>query len=317
MNRVATARHRFRTLFESGLDMNKTLIFGLALTLTACASSNSETLSKDVAKTTRSSAMTMTAEARASALQTALDNPARSAENRTRDEFRHPLETLLFFGVDPNDVVVEVWPGGGWYTEILAPYLAENGKLVAGSFRATEDPENYRSKVRGKFDARVATDPAFSKVVNGTLDPPILMDIGSPESADVVLTFRNIHNFMKTDTLNDLFAATFTVLKPGGILGVVEHRAVAGTDTETMIKSGYVTQEFVIKAAEHHGFELVETSEINANSGDTADHPEGVWTLPPSLRLGDVDRDKYMAIGESDRMTLKFRRPVNPKAASK
>lgn len=297
--------------------MNKTLIFGLALTLSACASSNSETLPQDVAATTRSSAVSMTAEARTNALKTALENPARSADNRARDKSRHPLETLLFFGVDPDDVVVEVWPGGGWYTEILAPYLADQGKLVAGSFRATEDPENYRSKVRTKFDARIATEPAFSKVVNGTLDPPVLMDIGAPESADVIMTFRNIHNFVKTDTLNDLFTAAFTVLKPGGILGVVEHRAVAGTDLETMIKSGYVTQDLVIKAAEHHGFELIETSEINANSRDTADHPEGVWTLPPSLRLGDVDKDKYIAIGESDRMTLKFRRPLNPKAASK
>lgn len=297
--------------------MTKTFFFGLALTLSACASSNSETLSKDVAQTTRSSAMSMTTGARESALRAALENPTRSAESRARDEFRHPVETLLFFGVEPDDVVVEVWPGGGWYTEILAPYLADHGKLVAGSFRATDDPENYRTKVRGKFDARVATDPAFAKVVNGTLDPPILLDIGAPESADVVLTFRNIHNFMKSDTLNDLFAAAFTVLKPGGILGIVEHRAKAGTDVDTMIKSGYVTQAFVIETAGHHGFELVETSEINANPKDSTDHPEGVWTLPPSLRLGEVDKDKYQAIGESDRMTLKFRRSLKPKAPSK
>ena len=297
--------------------MTKFLVLSFTLALSACASGNSETLSRDVANTTRSSAMSMTAGARENALRAAIENPTRSAENRARDEYRHPVETLLFLGVDPNQVVVEVWPGGGWYTEILAPYLAEHGLLVAGSFRATEDPENYRTKIRGKFDARVATDPAFAKVVNGTLDPPILMDIGAPESADVVLTFRNIHNFMKAGTLDDLFCGAYTVLKPGGTLGVVEHRAAPGTDLETMIKSGYVTQAFVIETAEHHGFELVETSEINANKKDTKDHPEGVWTLPPSLRLGEVDKDKYLSIGESDRMTLKFRRPLNPKTAAK
>jgi predicted methyltransferase len=297
--------------------MTNFLVLGLALALSGCASGNSETLSRDVANTTRSSAMSMTAGARENALRAAIENPTRSAENRARDEFRHPVETLLFLGIDPNQVVVEVWPGGGWYTEILAPYLADNGLLVAGSFRATEDPENYRTKIRGKFDARVATDPAFSKVVNGTLDPPILIDIGAPESADAVLTFRNIHNFMKSGTLDDLFSSAYTVLKPGGTLGVVEHRATPGTDLESMIKSGYVTQAYVIKTAEHHGFELVETSEINSNKKDTKDHPEGVWTLPPSLRLGEVDKDKYLSIGESDRMTLKFRRPLKPKTTAK
>ncbi|MEZ4458196.1 MAG: methyltransferase [bacterium] len=266
-------------------------------------------MSKDVADTTRASAEKISHTAVEAALDAAIASPTRTPANVERDVWRHPKETLMFFGVEPDDVVVEIWPGGGWYTEILAPYLAERGTLIAGSFRGTDDPENYRTKTRAKFEARLTNEPAFAKVVNGTFDPPVLLDVGPPESADVVLTFRNIHNFMNPNTLPDMFSAAYTVLKPGGTLGIVEHRAAeSDADPMQVAKTGYVAQSYVIEMAKSHGFELVGTSEINANPKDNRDHPEGVWTLPPSLRLKDVDREKYLAIGESDRMTLKFRK---------
>lgn len=287
----------------------KSFLFLASLLIASCSNSNPEAVSKDAASTTHKTAEKMSAATSGAALDAAISSPTRTPKNVERDVWRHPKETLEFFGVEPDDVVVEVWPGGGWYTEILAPYLAEKGKLVAGNFRATDDPENYRTKSRRKFDARLANEPVFAKVVNGTLDPPVLIDIGPPESADVVLTFRNLHNFITSDSLDDFFAAAYTVLKPGGTLGIVEHRAPeSDKDPMEVVKTGYVPQSFVVAAAKRNGFELVATSEINANPKDTHDHPEGVWTLPPSLRLGDIDKDKYLAIGESDRMTLKFKK---------
>ncbi|MBW2939243.1 class I SAM-dependent methyltransferase [Zhongshania aquimaris] len=240
-----------------------------------------------------------------------LDADHRSAQNHLRDEYRHPLQTLLFFGVQPCDSVVELWPGGGWYTEILTPIVKDCGKLYTAHF-ATDSDVSYYNKSRSAFDAKLAKDPAvYQKVVVTTLQPPAYRDIAPAGSADKVLTFRNVHNWLKSGVAEDVFAAAYKALKPGGIFGVVEHRADPDASLQTMIKSGYVSEKQVIALAESAGFLLLDSSEINANSKDNHDHPAGVWTLPPSLRLGDQQREKYLAIGESDRMTLKFGKPVH------
>ncbi len=252
------------------------------------------------------------------ALQAAANGPHRSDENKARNEFRNPVETLTFFGLERDMTVVELWSGGGWYTEVLAPVLADDGVLIAANFAAKkDDPEHYRSKLRVKMDERIANDPVFAKVVHGTFEPGSNVDAGEPGSADMVVSFRNVHSFIRSDIHKQVFAEAYKVLKPGGIFGVVQHRAKEGVDPIKSADTGYVPEAFVIQLAEEAGFELVEKSEVNANPKDTADHPEGVWTLPPSLRLGDKDKEKYVAIGESDRMTLKFRKPAESADAGK
>lgn len=242
------------------------------------------------------------------AIEQAVSGDHRSAKNKARDQYRHPVETLSFFGFSPTMTVVEITPGGGWYTEILAPLLKEQGQFYAASFPA-ETPVEYYKKSRAKYDAKLAADPeVYGAVIVTELAPPKFTDIAPMGSADRVLTFRNVHNWMKAGSAEGVFAAMHKALKADGLLGIVEHRAKPGTSFDDMIKSGYVTEAAVIKLAADAGFELVATSEINANPADTADHPKGVWTLPPSLRLGDTDKDKYLAIGESDRMTLLFKK---------
>jgi predicted methyltransferase len=237
----------------------------------------------------------------ASALGTALAAPTRTPANVLRDKYRHPAETLTFFGVEPGQTVVELWPGGGWYTEVLAPYLASTGTL-----HVIPPTGTYDQRIR----AKVASDPIYAKVKVATFkdgEPTVI----APASADVVLTFRNVHSWLDSDApiASQVFAEAFRILKPGGTLGVVEHRLPEDADDARQLTSGYVKVSTVRKLAEAAGFQFVESSEINANPKDTADHPEGVWTLPPSYRLKDKDREKYAAIGESDRMTLKFVKP--------
>lgn len=244
----------------------------------------------------------------AARLEAAANGAHRSPENIARNAARHPVETLTFFGIEPTMTVVEVWPGGGWYTEVIGPAL-DGGQLVAANFAADPDPEHYRTKLRAKLDKRIAEEPVFANVRHGTLAPGGTIDIGAPGSADLAVSFRNMHSFINAGVAPEIFAAVFDVLKPGGVFGVVQHRADEGVDVAESAKKGYVPESYVIELATAAGFELVEKSEINANPNDTKDHPEGVWTLPPSYRLGDVDRAKYEAIGESDRMTLKFRKP--------
>lgn len=241
-----------------------------------------------------------------------LDAEHRSEQNHSRDEYRHPLQTLIFFGVQPCDTVVELWPGGGgWYTEILAPIVSDCGKLYTAQFAKDSDIPFY-TKSRIAFEDKLAATPAvYNKVAVTTLQPPKYIDIAPEGTADKVLTFRNVHNWLKSGVAEDVFAAAFKALKPGGILGVVEHRADADASLQTMIESGYVSEKQVIALAESAGFLLLDSSEINANSKDNHQHPKGVWTLPPSLRLGDEQHEKYLAIGESDRMTLKFGKPVH------
>lgn len=232
----------------------------------------------------------------------------RTARYAERDKYRHPLETLKFFGLKPDMTVVEIWPGGGWYTEILAPYLKGAGKYYAAHRnRDTKDARILRFIAR--YDAKLAARPDLYGEVIVTELSRTKTAIAPPGSADMVLTFRNVHNWMKFGFEKQIFDAMYAALKPGGILGVVEHRADPDEFPDPQALSGYVHEEQVVRMAEDAGFKLVAKSEINANPLDTRTHPEGVWTLPPSLRLKDKDRDKYLAIGESDRMTLKFIKP--------
>ena len=246
-----------------------------------------------------------------SALDAALAGEHRSEANRARDAYRHPVQTLGFFGIEPDMTVVELWPGRGWYTEVLAPYLRDKGKLYAAHFPAAEQgrvlpegPRGIQGDAGGEPGARTTASSSPSsgrptasrsrrRQARMRCSPSATCTTGSGQGNDV-----------------KVMQAAFAALKPGGVLGVVEHRAAANATAEQVKDSGYMTEEMVIKAAEAAGFVLEAKSEINANPRDTRDHPKGVWTLPPSLALGDTDREKYVAIGESDRMTLRFRKPA-------
>lgn len=245
--------------------------------------------------------------------QGVLNSDHRSEKNKQRDEYRHPKQTLSFFGVKPGMTVVEIAPGGGWYTEILSPLLGEEGKLYAAHYDPSSTIEYYRNS-REKFSNKIASEAdRYGNVEITIFQPPELFDIAPQNSADAVLTFRNVHNWLRggREATVDSFKAMYEVLKPGGVLGVVEHRLPKDMTQDEKASSGYMHQDFVISVAQEAGFELVATSEVNANPKDTANHPKGVWTLPPSLRLGDEDKEKYLSIGESDRMTLKFVKPAS------
>jgi predicted methyltransferase len=225
--------------------------------------------------------------------------------------YRHPKETLMFMGLKPNMTVVEVCPSSGWWTEILAPVLKDQGKYYA-AYYATEranTPEYLKQRER-EFDAMVAArSDIYGKLIKTKLLAPDYVELAPKGSVDMVLTFRNVHNWAKAGNAEAMFKVFYDALKPGGVLGVKDHRAKPGTSFENQVKSGYLTEEYVIGIAEKTGFKLAGKSEINANARDTTDHPEGVWTLPPTLRLKDKDKEKYLSIGESDRMTLKFIKP--------
>ena len=244
------------------------------------------------------------------ALKAAIAGSARTPANVVRDGARHPYETLSFFGIQPTMTVVELSPGAGWYTEILAPYLRGQGKLIA----AGSDPQGSEGARRSaaRFQQKLDTNPAaFDKVEIGAFSPPSTYRIAPKGTADMVLTFRNIHNWIPVgeDGLKVLFGQIYDSLKPGGVFGVVEHRLPANKPQDATASSGYLHEAYVIRLAENAGFRLAGKSEINANPKDTADHQGGVWALPPTYANKDVDRAKYEAIGESDRMTLKFVKP--------
>jgi len=248
----------------------------------------------------------------ANALQFAVKHHNRSAENAARDQYRHPVETLAFFEVKPDSTVVEISPGGGWYTEILAPLLAAHGTYYAAHFPAETDSDYYKRN-RAAFAEKLASDPVYNRVQLTEFAPGNSSAIAPAGSADVVLTFRNLHNWYNSggnDGMVGIFKDFYKALKPGGVLGVVEHRLPADKVNGDWVKTGYFPQQLAIELAQKAGFVLEDSSEINANPKDTADYPGGVWTLPPVLRLKEQDRTKYLAIGESDRMTLKFRKPA-------
>ena len=236
-------------------------------------------------------------------LKGAVASEDRTPKNVARDIYRNPYETLNFFGIESDMTIIELSPGGGWYTEILANYIHYPGTLIAAHF----NPEagSYQKRGRANFEKKMNSNPMYGRVEIVDIDS----NLAEPNSIDAVLTFRNLHNWLGPN-LDGIFSNSYRALKPGGIFGVVEHRADAGTTLEKMKKSGYVTERHAIKMAEKHGFELVSKSEVNANPKDIKDYPRGVWTLPPNLRLKEVDRAKYLNIGESDRMTLLFRKPL-------
>lgn len=240
--------------------------------------------------------------------QQILQGPDRTTRFISRDVYRHPSATLAFFDVKSDMDVVEIWPGGGWYTEILAPHMAP-GKLYAAHFPATSSLKYFRDS-RSFFEEKLKAYPDLFGGVKLAEFSPLENRLTVPDgSIDRVLTFRNVHNWLSSKSEAEAFSLFYRALKPGGILGVVEHRAKPGTDWNTMKTSGYMTEAYVIELAQRAGFLLDGRSDINANAADTTDYPKGVWTLPPTLRLKDKDRERYIAIGESDRMTLRFRKP--------
>jgi len=230
----------------------------------------------------------------------AVASPTRTPANRTRDRYRHPAETLAFFGVKPTQTVIEFLPAGGWYTEILAPLMKGRGHYVA--LVPTAQAERTHTAFADKAAAYGVTQVATIDFKTGVSSVPV-------GSADVVLTFRNVHNLLMQDdpaVAGRVFKAFYAALKPGGVLGIVDHRLPEEMDTAREKASGYIKRSTVIRLAKEAGFTLAGQSGVNANPKDTHDHAEGVWTLPPTYRLKDVDRAKYTAIGESDRFTMKF-----------
>jgi len=242
------------------------------------------------------------------ALARAIAGPWRTASLVARDGVRHPQAELDFFGIQPSMTVIEIWPGGGYWTEILAPYLHDNGTLYAARFPVAKSGEFAEGN--DAFQRKLNSNKAVYGNVRVTAFGKGADEIAPVGSADMVLTFRNIHNWMEGGFADEAFAAFYKALKPGGILGVEEHRAAADKPQDPAARSGYVRQDFTIELAKKAGFELVGSSEINANPKDTKDYPEGVWTLPPTFALGDKDRAKYAAIGEADNFVLKFRKPT-------
>ncbi len=238
------------------------------------------------------------------ALKAAVAAPTRTPASIARDKYRNPAATLAFFGVKPNHIVVELWPGGGWYTEILAPYVKKGGGTL---YAAAPWPNGLRGT-----QALQARDAAtYGSIMLASFPAADGAPTVPAASADVVLTFRNVHNWKMgtTDRSAEAFRQIFAMLKPGGVLGIEEHRLPESADAAREKTSGYVKVSTVRKLAEDAGFRFAGASEVNANPKDTADWPQGVWTLPPTYRLKEVDRAKYEAIGESDRMTLKFVKP--------
>ena len=231
----------------------------------------------------------------------------RTATLKVRDPARHPAEELTFFGLKPHMTVVEIWPGSGYWTEILGPYLASSGHYYAalepgGNKEADEGNARWRARVAGHKDR-------IGKITETKLGKDHF-DIAPPGSADLVVTFRNLHNWVNGGYADAALAACFRALKPGGILGVEDHRGRTDRPQDPKAENGYLREDYAVALAKKAGFELVASSEINANPKDTKDWVDGVWTLPPTLSQGDKDRDRYLAIGEADNFVLKFRKPA-------
>lgn len=236
----------------------------------------------------------------------------RSDKNKARNKYRNPVETLSFFGIAPGMRVIEISPGGGWYQEVIAPAVRDQATYIAAGYDVNvPDQPKYRYRQQKAMLEKFEQQPnLYDQVEVVAYSPPQSRSLGEAESADMVVTFRNSHGWLRDGLIDDIYSDFFAVLKPGGILGVVQHRAPENDDAVAWAKKGYVSQAHLVAIAEKAGFELEASSEINANPLDLKDHERGVWRLPPSLSLGEEDREKYLAIGESDRMTLKFRKPA-------
>jgi predicted methyltransferase len=245
-------------------------------------------------------------------LDSAVSNPGRSAKFVARDKIRHPVDELSFFGVRADSTLVEIWPGGGYWTEILAPFLHDHGAYYValqgkgGSEAADAEADKLNALFRSKVDADKAT---YGKVVATALGAG-QDEIAPAGSADLVLSFRNLHNWLEEGFAPEAFASFYRALKPGGVLGIEDHRGQRDTAQDPKAEDGYIRQDYAIALAEKAGFKFEGSSEIDANPKDTANWPKGVWTLPPTFRLGDQDRAKYEAIGEADNFVLKFRKPI-------
>lgn len=241
-------------------------------------------------------------------LEHVVADTGRSADFRDRDTSRHPVEELEFFGVHPDATVVEIWPSTGYWTEILAPYLRDGGQFYVAGLPADTGKEGI-DKARARLQQKLDADPARFGKVTVTQFGLDHYDIAPPGSADFVLTFRNLHNWMPGGYAEAAMASFYRALKPGGVFGIEDHRAPDAATQDPKAENGYVRQDYAIALAQQAGFEFLGASEINANPKDTKDYPQGVWTLPPTYRLGDQDREKYTAIGEADNFVLKFRKP--------
>ncbi|WP_339829825.1 methyltransferase [uncultured Arenimonas sp.] len=291
------------------------LAFALSLGLAACSPSEEPAATPEATPeaAVADSAETADRDAQVDPMDAVLAGDWRDADNVARDAWRHPRETLAFFGVGPSQTIVEISPGGGWYTEILAALPGEKGGYIGvindPAKSGNERAQNYYTEANTKLRDKLAARPdVYGEATLVEIDPKAPV-IGEPGSADVVLTFRNVHNWVMAGNEAAMFQSFYDVLAPGGVLGVVEHRAAAGKTLAEVKTSGYLPEDYVIGLAEAAGFVLEEKSEINANPADTKDHPNGVWTLPPGNNHEEADAAKYAAIGESDRMTLRFVKP--------
>ena len=303
------------------MKLIKLTVIAAALLLAACADKNATPLADTEMTAVPAAAVAVDSNAMDAQKQSGFESRIadvlamahRTEANRARDKYRHPAETLSFFGLTEAQTVLEIAPGGGWYTEILAPLLNERGHYLA----ALNDPEKaanerakaYYAKQNGEFEAKFKANPELYGKAAMVLIDAKAPNFGPAGSADLVLTFRNVHNWMGQGAEKNMFKGFFDVLKAGGKLGVTEHRAAPGADPKVSAETGYLSEETVIKLATNAGFVLEAKSEINANPLDTKDYKGGVWTLPPTLSEGEVDKAKYLAIGESDRMTLLFKKP--------
>ena len=288
--------------------VNRTLVLLAGCALSACGGPTRSTAQPSPQPSAGATAQPPAVEVVTGSIEAAIAGPHRSAANRARDRYRHPRETLELFGLTPGMTVVEIWPGRGWYTEILAPVLRDHGRLIAADF----DPANtsFQGRFGREYREWLAHSPAlYDQVEPAIMFPPDHFEIAEPGSADMVLTFRSIHNWVRWEGFEPepFFEAVARALKPGGVFGVVQHRAASDVvDADTAATTGYMPEAWVIAQCARVGLQLDVRSEINANQSDTRDHPNGVWSLPPTLRGGDEGSEGFVAIGESDRMTLRF-----------